>query len=202
MSIPDPAASSRLVGALEQVLAGMPGVELVRLDAIEPGLANTVAKLKNRCGDQRDCQLKLGQLLKLNLLILTRTEPLGEGVNVAFDFIDLGTKKTKRKLTRTLGGSDAHRRDVLEHVLTATLFPERLVGRIEIRLSPAGGSVYLDDKLKISDAPATVSLENILEGRHTLRIEKPGYKDFIAFINVPFKGVSVLDVDLREEEAN
>lgn len=196
---PDPATSGKLNTALEQVLAEMRGVELVRLDTIEPGLAKTVAKLKKRCGNQRDCQLKLGQLLKLNVLVLTRTEPLDEGVNVAFDFIDLGTRKSKRKLTRTLGGADAHRRDVLEHVVTDTLFPERVVGRIEIRISPPGAEVYLDDKLKITDAPATVSLENIPAGRHTLRIAKSGYKDLIAIVHVPFKGVSVLDAKLRPD---
>jgi len=88
----------------------------------------------------------------------------------------------------------------LEQVMTDTLFPERLVGRIEVRLSPPGADVYLDDKLEIEDAPAVVSLENIHAGRHTLRITKPGHKDFIAIVHVPFKGASVLDAKLRPEK--
>jgi len=204
LPVPGPAAGAdtakQVVSALEQTLAGMRGVELVRWTELSPGLDAKAKKIRARCGDQRDCQLALGALVKANLLVLTRVEPMEAGALVELDFVDLGTKRSKRKLSRTLSCSAQHQRDVLEHILTDSLFPERMVGRIEIRLEPAGGDIYLDDRLKLRAAPAQVNLENIREGRHTLRIEKPGFKDFIAFIQVPFKGVSVLEVQLRKAE--
>jgi hypothetical protein len=169
----------------------------VRLDALEGKLGQRVAALRARCGDQPDCRLRLGRMLELNLLLLLEAERLEAGVALELDVLDMGSGKRLRHVSRSLYGDTALRRDALAALLTGCLFPQRLVGRIALRIRPAGASVLLDGRVRLKDAPRQVNLESVPAGRHTLRIQRAGYRDFIAIVQVPFGGVSQLDVQLQ-----
>ncbi len=186
-----------VAGLLAEVLGEMQGVELVRLDALEGKLGQRVAALRDRCGDQPDCRLRLGRMLDLNLLLLLAAERLEAGVALELDLLDMGSGKRLRHVSRTLCGDTALRRDALAALLTGVLFPQRLVGRIALRIRPAGATVLLDGRVRLKHAPRQVNLESVPAGRHNLRIERAGYRDFIAIVQVPFQGVSQLDVELQ-----
>ncbi len=200
----DPAGEARpapqVAGLVAEVLDGLEGVELVRLEALTGKRAERVAALRERCGDQPDCRLRLGRMLDLNLLLLLAAERLEAGVALELDVLDMGSGKRLRHVSRSLGGDPARRRAALAALLTGCLFPERLVGRIALRIAPAGATVRLDGRVRLKNAPRQVNLESVSAGRHSLRIERAGYRDFIAIVQVPFQGVSQLDVQLQPAE--
>ena len=194
----DSAPARQMTALLQEVLGGMSGVELTDWSKLPPKRRKQVDHLLQRCGNQFDCQLRIGRALNLQLMFVGSVNSLGEGAVLDLQVIELSTKKVITKLSRSLTGSRAHRAEALETLLTRIIFPERMVGRIEMRLEPAGGLVSLDNQIRVKDAPALVNLENVSEGPHTIHISLDGYKDFIAIVQVPFKGVSQLDIKLRK----
>jgi hypothetical protein len=194
----DSTPARQMTALLQEVLGGMHGVELKDWSKLPPKQSKQLEQLLKRCGDQFDCQLRIGRALKLQLMFVGSVTSLGEGAVLHLQVIELSTKKVINKLSRSLTGSRAHRAEAIEILLTRIIFPERMVGRIEMRLEPPGGFVYLDSQIRVKDAPALVNLVNISEGPHTITVSLDGYKDFFVMVQVPFKGVSQLDIKLRK----
>ena len=138
---------------------------------------------------------------------LTRSTQTGRGAGpdpggrlLELAVLDVGSGRIKRKVSRSLAGPAERQRATLAIILTEAFFPERVVGRIALRIDPPGARVLLDGQPRVDPAPALVNLENVPEGRHTVQVQLAGYLEFIAFVQVPYQGVSQLDVKLRKTE--
>lgn len=184
---------------LRQVLRSFDGVELSDLSTMDSGLRARVEKIVRRCGSQTDCQERIARLMRVQVLVLVRAQAIAGGVLVNLAVRDMGTGNDLCKVSRTMTGSSGHKKEVLETIVTSALFPERMIGRVELKLEPLGGDVYLDGQLKVTSAPGAVNLEAIRSGHHTLLVKHEGYRDFIAIIQVPFKGVSQINVTMRQD---
>ncbi len=194
--------SKEISELLGQVLKSLDGVEQRCVKSLDPGLRSRVEKIIKRCGTQADCQSRLARLMNTQVFVLVRAQAIGDGVVVNLQVRDMGSGVDLGRLSRTMAGSFKHKKDVLEAVITDILFPERMIGRVELNLEPSGGNVFLDGQLKVSDAPASVNLEAVHASRHTLVVKRDGYRDFIAIIQVPFKGVSQIDVKMKAESGS
>lgn len=183
---------------LREVAAQMPGVESIDKAALDRALSGKVGGILKRCGTQKDCRLKIGALLGAQLLVTGRASTIGEGALVDLEFLDVGSGKVVSKISRTLSGTRVRRAAAFESILTEVLFPERMVGQLDIFLSPPGGSVYLDGQLKMKQAGPQLHLKDVPAGQHTLRVQRQGHQDFYAIVQVPFQGTTKLNVKMRE----
>jgi len=194
----DESAARKMEALLDQVLAAMPGVEVIRLDQAEPGRAKQAKKLIERCGDQPDCRLRIGEALGAQVLIFGHAASAGkDGALLDLEILDVGSACKIRKLSRSLMGSTERQQQSLGHSLTEVLFPERMVGCIDLEIKPKGAAVYLDGKLHIKNAKSKERLSDLHSGSHTLRISKAAHADFYAIVQVPYKDVTRLVVHMH-----
>ena len=194
----DEAAARGMEALLAQVLKGMPGVALLSLDTVEPARAAKVRALLERCGDQTDCRLRMGNILGAQVLIFGKAASAGADCSlVDLEFLDVGSACAIRKISRSLMGSPEQQRRSLDASLTEVLFPERLVGCIELDIQPAGAQVFLDGRLQIAKAKRSERLERLPATSHTLRVSLAGHADFYAIVSVPYRDTNRLVVRLR-----
>lgn len=194
---------SRKISALvREVLSSFDDVQLRELKSMDQGLKSRVEKIINRCGSQSDCQEHIARLLNAQVLVLVRAKSIGDGVVANLHLKDMGSGYDLLKVSRTMTGSNEHKKNVLNEIITGVLFPEKLIGRIELKIEPVGADIYLDGQLKVSGSPGSVNLESVRAGRHTLSIKHEGYRDFIAIIQVPFNGVSQLNARMQKIPAS
>lgn len=183
---------------LREVTVQMPGVESIEKEKLDRALDGKVGGILRRCGKQMDCRLKVGALLGAQLLVTGRAKAMGDGALVDLEFLDVGSGKVVSKVSRTLSGTRVRKAAAFEAILTEVLFPERMVGQLDIFISPPGGSVFLDGQLKVKQAGPQLHLKDVSAGQHTLRIQRQGHQDFYAIVQVPFQGTTKLNVKMRE----
>ncbi len=194
----DARLAAELDAVLGEVAAQMPGVENVDMRALDGTLSGKVNSILHRCGTQKDCRLKIGRLLGAQMLVTGRASAIGDGALVELEFLDVASRKLMSKVSRTLSGSRLRRAAALEAVLTEVLFPERMVGQLDIFLNPPGGSVFLDGRLKVKPAGPQLHLKDVPAGQHTLRVQREGSQDFYAIVQVPFQGTTKVNINMRE----
>ena len=195
---PDAQLAKELDDILREVAAQMPGVENIEKETLDRALSGKVGNILRRCGTQMDCRLKIGALLGAQLLVTGSASTMGDGALVDLEFLDVGSGKVVSKISRTLSGTRVRRAAAFEAVLTEVLFPERLVGQLDVFLNPPGGSVFLDGQLKVKQAGPQLHLKDVPAGQHTLRVQRQGHQDFYAIVQVPFQGTTKLNVNMRE----
>lgn len=194
----DARLAADLDGLLWEVAAQMPGVENIGKKTLDRALSGKVGAILRRCGKQNDCRLKIGALLGVQLLVTGRASTMGDGALVELEFLDVGSGKIVSKVSRTLSGSRVRKAAVFEAMLTEVIFPERMVGQLDIFLNPPGGRVFLDGQLRVKPAGPQLHLKNVPAGQHTLRVRREGYQDFYAIVQVPFQGTVKLNINMRE----
>jgi hypothetical protein len=194
----DARLAAELDAVLGEVASQMPGVENVDMRALDSPLSGKVNSILHRCGKQKDCRLKIGRLLGAQMLVAGRASTIGDGALVELEFLDVASGKLMSKVSRTLSGSRVRKAAALEAVLTEVLFPERMVGQLDIFLNPPGGSVFLDGRLKVEPAGPHLHLKDVPAGQHTLRVRREGSQDFYAIVQVPFQGTTKLNINMRE----
>jgi len=195
---PDALLAAELDEILREVAAQMPGVENIEKRTIDRALKGKVGDILRRCGKQMDCRLKVGSLLGAQLLVTGRACTMGEGALVDLEFLDVGSGKVVSKISRTLAGTRVRKAAAFEAILTEVLFPERMVGQLDIFLTPPGGSVFLDGRLKVKQAGPQLHLKDVPAGQHTLRVQRQDHQDFYAIVQVPFQGTTKLNIKMRE----
>lgn len=194
----DTRLAAELDDILREVATQMPGLQNIEKRTLDDALGSKVDSILRRCGKQKDCRLKIGRLLGAQLLVSGRASSMGAGALVELEFLDVGSGKVVGKVSRTLSGSRVRRAAALEAVITEVLFPERMVGRLDIFLSPPGGSVFLDGQLKVKPAGPQLHLKDVPAGQHTLRVVCAGHQDFYAIVQVPLQGTAKISINMRK----
>jgi hypothetical protein len=194
----DARLAAELDDILREVAGQMPGVENIDRRSLNRALSGKVDTILRRCGKQKDCRLKIGELLGAQLLVTGRAGVMGDGALVELEFLDVGSGEVVGKISRTLSGSRVRKAAAFEAVLTEVIFPERMVGQLDVFLNPPGGSVSLDGQLKVKQAGPQLHLKDVPAGQHTLRVQRKGSRDFYAIVQVPFQGTARLNINMRE----
>jgi hypothetical protein len=186
-----------MTDTLREVLLEIHGVACQDCMVQGKALRDKITTILKRCGKKSDCRRNVGVLLSANLVVAGRVESLGQGILLELELLDVGSGKLKGKVSRTLAGSRLRRAAALEAMLTEILFPERIVGKLDIFIQPANATIFIDGREKVKHAGSRVHLKDIRSGQHTVRIEKKGFTDFYAIVQIPYQGTTKLEVRLR-----
>ena len=190
-------AAAECTALLHQAASAIPGLQVIPAPEVEAAFKGEPGKIFRRCGDETDCQAKIGLALKAKLLLAGSASAMDQGALLDLTLMDVGSGVVTHRFSRTVMGSPARRAAALEATLISVLFPERYVGSIELALDPPGGEVWIDGALKLESAPAQATLRDVREGQHTVRVNRLGYREFIAVVQVPYADTTRLDVKLR-----
>ena len=60
-----------------------------------------------------------------------------------------------------------------------------------------GGSIYVDGRRKTKKAGPQLHLKDIPAGQHAVRVEKQGFMDFYAIVQIPYLSTTKLEVHMR-----
>ena len=135
---PDARLAAELDDILREVAGQMPGLENIDRKTLDRAMDGEVGDILRRCGKQKDCRLKMGALLGVQVLVSGRARSMGAGALVELEFLDLGSGKVVSRVSRTFTGSRVRKAAAFEAMLTEVLFPEKMVGRLDVFLSPPG----------------------------------------------------------------
>lgn len=196
----DTPTASEASSLLGHIISEMDGVSCLSLDKLDDKVRSVIRELLRRCGKAPDCQQKIGLLVGAGIIISGKADNLNQGILLDLELLDVGSGKSIARISRTLTGSQLQRAAAIEAMLTRVLFPERLVGSLDVFMQPAGSKVFIDGRLIIPESGPQAHFEKLRAGQHTLRLVKPGYQDFYALVQVPFSGTSRLEAKMRASE--
>jgi hypothetical protein len=137
--------------------------------------------------------LALGKELGAARAVAVEATPLGDGIIVYLQALELPAGRALASTTVSLTGGIARKaddRDAMRAALVRVLDPAHYTGRLEVRLDVQGAIVEVDGRV----VPAgTVELP---VGTHALRVTHPAYHDFLRFLDVEFDKTLPVAVNL------
>ena len=193
--ISDPAGAEVVVNGVSQ------GVTPVKVSQVPKGQAVVKFHLDGFADDTRELQVNAGdvQTLSVSLRALPGTIHLSSVPDGARFYVNNEPRGTSPLTLSNVKPGSYDVRAELEGYGTISKFVSianggstnvefrlsNVMGRLEVRSSPPGATVYLDGKrvgeTKSKDPEAEFSdilpIENVLEGEHTLVLKKDGYAD-------------------------
>lgn len=193
----DVVAAGEVTELLTNVLKEMHGVHYLAPDELDAQTRTVFNELVKRCGKSPDCRQKIGIRTGANTIVSGVVNDLGPGTLLELDLLDVGSGNSIGKISRTLSGSRLQRAAAVEAMVVRVLFPARMVGSLDIFINPEGAKVFVDGLMRIPESGPQVHLEKLSAGQHTVRIEKPGYSNFYALVQVQFSGSTRLVVNMR-----
>lgn len=133
----------------------------------------------------------LGREFGAPLALAVDAAPLGDGVVVSLQGVDVARDRQIATAVFTLGGSP----DVgaLSGELVRVLSPERWRGRLAFHFDVAGAQLLVDGAPVALAPGAPLSLPC---GTHSLRVTHPAYRDFLRFVTVEYGQTTPIDVEL------
>ena len=196
----DREAAAATAGLVREVLDGIRGISCPAGRAHEDAMAGKAGAIYERCGRDRDCQLKIGEALGANAVVVGRVEDLGAGVALEVEVLDVGKRERLGKVSRTLSGSRLHRAAAIEALFVGIFYPDRMTGSLDLFIEPEGAAIFLDGQRKLERAGPQVHFDRLRAGQHTVRLEKRGYTDFYAIVQVPYLGNTKVRARMRPGE--
>jgi hypothetical protein len=200
----DPRVAAEAHALLGRALQELPDALPLELSGLGPEPRAQAEALLRKCPQADDCRLRLARQVGARAFVAARVEALSgdglDGLLMELEVVDASSGRRLRRVSRSLSGDFERRARTLREELTAALFPERMLGRVRLQVSPAGVEVFLNDRLAASAAGPEVVLERVPVGRQTVRLVKAGFADFLALVEIPFEATVELEARLRPSE--
>jgi hypothetical protein len=185
------AAGARIDAALADAAQALPGFTVANL---------TNGKLTGpRRGDARlETQpaaraLAFGKELGANRAVAVEATPLGDGLVVYLQALEVPSGRAIGSTTLSFGGGSAKApadRDVMRAALMRILDPGRYTGRLQVKLDVQGALVQIDGH------PAQAGITELPVGTHALRVTHPAYHDFLRFLDIEFDKTLGVEVNM------
>ncbi len=139
------------------------------------------------CGGGPECAVKVGRLVKADLVVFGTISTIGEAFSLNLRVMETRTgKETARQQSRISGNRDL----LIPEVRLAAyklVAPERIRGSLLIDIDVAGVEVEIDGK-KIGVTPLSKPVEDLLPGPHVVVLKRPGFSEFQQeFVIKPFE---------------
>ena len=175
-------------------------MELARLSKVPmPGVRDierSVTASQQQCTGEEKCLASIGKKLGVDVMVTGTVGAMGQSYVLDIKAVDVASQKQIRRIeSDPLRGSPD---ELIEGVRVAAyrlLAPEQLHGAIQIQTDIIGAEVRLDDKpLGKTPLPNIGVISKLPLGKHTLRVQAPGYDPFDDQVTVHFQKISQVEV--------
>jgi hypothetical protein len=184
------AAGARIDAALADAAQALPGFTVVNLaNGKLSGPRRGDARLETQPGARA---LAFGKELGANRAVAVEATPLGEGLVVYLQALEVPSGRAIGSTTLSFGGGSAKPgdRDVMRAALMRILDPGRYTGRLQVKLDVQGALVQIDGH------PAQAGITELPVGTHALRVTHPAYHDFLRFLDIDFDKTQIVEVNM------
>jgi hypothetical protein len=131
----------------------------------------------------------LGKELNAERAVAVEATPLGDGVVVYLQALEVGSGRPLGSTTLSFAGRPTDR-DAARAALTRILAPARHLGRVDVHVDVKGAEVHIDGH------PARAGVSQLPVGTHALRVTHPAYRDFLRFLDVEFDKTLPVEVNM------
>ncbi len=153
---------------------------------------------QQQCTGDEKCLAAIGKKLSVDIVITGTVGAMGSDYVLNIKAVDVATaKQVQRIQSDPLRGSPD---ELIEGVRVAAyklLAPNQLHGSLQVQTDIVGAEVKLDDKpIGKTPLPNLGVVSKLTLGKHTLRVQAPGYDPFDDQIDVHFQKVARAEVRL------
>lgn len=186
----DEETSGRIEQVLRREIGRVPGVRLLeenltrRVIQEQPELA--------RCVGEPDCLVKLGRGVGAGKVVTGVLGTLGDVFSLDLRLFDVGAGLEVRRVSQTWGGPESTTIEAMRQIAARLLKPDSYRGNLELKTSLDRVKVYIDGDL-VGTTPLPEPLR-LSPGRHALKLERAGFRDFQQFVDVVFDRTVAVDV--------
>jgi len=170
------------------------GFELIPDERIRQALSGHEELLG--CQGELGCLVQLGEATSADSVIYGVLGILGDVFSLDMKLVDVASGMEIRRVAQTWSGETDSLIEVMRQVATRLLRPEAYRGHIDLRVDRSGVTIFVDGQ-DMGRTPLKEPLR-LTPGRHALKLEAPGYKDFEKFVDVPFGRTVPLTVALQD----
>ena len=185
------AAGARVDAALAEAAQALPGFTVVNLAGGKlSGPRRGDARLETQPAARA---LAFGKETGANRAVAVEATPLGDGIVVYLQALEVPSGHAIASTTVSLGGGSAPAagdRDAMRGALVRILDPRHYTGRLQVRLDVQGAVVQIDGR------PAQAGVTELPVGTHALRVTHPAYHDFLRFLEIEFDKTTAVDVNM------
>ena len=185
------AAGARIDAALAEAAQALPGFTVVNLAGGKlSGPRRGDARLETQPAARA---LAFGKEAAANRAVAVEATPLGDGIVVYLQALEVPSGRAVGSTTVSLGGGGARAPgdgDAVRGALVRILDPRHYTGRLQVRLDVQGAVVQIDGR------PAQAGLTELPVGTHALRVTHPAYHDFLRFLEIEFDKTTAVDVNM------
>lgn len=177
-------------------------MELARLSKLplpsQRDIERVVTAAQQQCTGEERCLSAIGKKLGVDVMVTGTVGAMGTSYVLNIKAVDVATQKQIRRIeSDPLRGSPD---ELIEGVRVAAyrlLAPEQLLGAIQVQTDIVGAEVRLDGRsLGTTPLPHVGVIGKLPLGKHTLRVQAPGYAPFEDEVTVHFQKVSQIEVRL------
>jgi hypothetical protein len=178
-------------------IAALGTVDLVDHDAMLDAVKRARRPELRACDGAVPCLAALGQLVGASYAVHGEVGGLGNAQVVYLKLVDVAAAREVRTTVLELGGARAPEQEA-RAAATRLVTPSRYVGTVDVVVSVAGASIFIDGEM-VSRSPAKPL--SMAVGEHALRVTHPEFRDFVRFVDVPFGARTRVDVALAPYDA-
>lgn len=189
---------AELVARLETLFR----MELARLSKVplpsRRDIERAVTSDQQNCTGEEKCLAAIGKRLDVAVVVTGTVGAMGDSYVLNIKAVDVASaKQIERISSDPLRGSPDELIDGVRVAAYRLLAPKQLHGSVQVQTDIVGAEVRLDDKpLGKTPLPAQGLVTKLALGKHSLRVQAPGYDPFDEQIMVNFQKVTQVNVRL------
>lgn len=177
-------------------------MELARLSKVpllsRRDVDRAVTAGQQQCTGEEKCLAAIGKQLGVDIVVTGTVGAMGSSYVLNIKAVEVARARQARRIeSDPLRGSPD---DLIEGVRVAAyrlLAPEQLHGSLQVQTDIVGAEVRLDDKVVgTTPLPNLGVLSRQALGKHTLRVQAPGYDPFVDEVDIHFQKVAQVEVRL------
>lgn len=153
---------------------------------------------QQQCTGEPKCLAGIGKKLGVDVMVTGTVGAMGQSYVLDIKAVEVSTQKQIRRIeSDPLRGSPDELIDGVRVAAYRLLAPEQLHGSVQVQSDIIGAEVRLDDKVVgKTPLPNVGVISRLPLGKHTVRVQAPGYDPYEDAITVNFQKVSQVEVRL------
>ena len=188
--------AKNLTQVLSTTLKSLEGSEVISRDDVYAMLELEKEKATLGCADDEACLAEIGGALGVEHVILGQVGQVAGSYVVSLRLVRAGQVVVENRVTETFAGSEDQLLNAVRHATRRLVgIDAKTPGGLLVSVSPEGAEVFVDGVAR-GTAPMK-PLDDLLPGRHTLRVAYDHHKDALRELYIEPGVQSALFVELE-----